>query len=200
MFIENKTKGAKMETKNSYEEEVMASQSWIVDEVHSKLRFSARHMVIAEVEGKFNKFEIKFTNDGDDFTTSRIELIIDADSVDTGNHDRDNHLRSADFFDAEKFPVIKFISTSIKKINDEKYKLTGELTIKENTRPIELDVTYGGQVKDPWGNTRAGYNIKGSLNRFDYGLRWNNLIETGGAVVGKNININCDIEVVNAEK
>lgn len=189
-----------MEIKNNSAEEVGTLQSWKLDEVHSKIRFSVRHMVISEVEGQFNKYDFKLTNDRDDFSTSQVKLIIDANSVDTRNNDRDNHLRSADFFDAEKFPAIKFISTSVKKINDEKYKLVGDLTIKEYTRPIEFEVTYGGQIKDPWGNTRAGFNVKGTIDRFDYGLKWNNLIETGGAVIGKNININCDIEVVKEEE
>ncbi len=180
--------------------EVMSSQSWKIDEVHSKIRFSARHMVISEVEGQFNKFDFRLTNDENDFTTSKVELIIEADSVDTRNNDRDNHLRSADFFDVDKFPEIKFISSSVQKINEEEYKMKGDLTIKEYTRPIELEVKYGGQIKDPWGNTRAGFNVKGTINRFDYGLKWNSLIETGGAVVGKNININCDIEVVKEEE
>ena len=189
-----------METYKSSAEEVVTSQSWNIDEVHSKIRFSVKHMVIAEVEGQFNKFDFNLINEQEDFSSSQVELIIEAGSVDTRNNDRDNHLRSADFFDVQKFPTIKFTSTSVKKINDEKYKMLGDLTIKDYTKPIELDVTYGGQIKDPWGNTRAGFNVKGSLNRFDYGLKWNNLIETGGAVVGKNINVNCDIEVVKAEE
>jgi polyisoprenoid-binding protein YceI len=176
-----------MDSNRSVAEEVLKSQSWNIDEIHSKIRFSARHMVISEVEG-------------DDLTTGQVELIIYANSVDTRNTDRDNHLRSADFFDAEKYPEIKFKSSSIKRIDDEKYKLIGDLTIKRITKAIELDVAYGGQIKDPWGNTRAGFNVKGSLNRFDYGLRWNNLIETGGAVVGKTINLNCDIEIVKQEE
>ncbi|MEJ2616016.1 MAG: YceI family protein [Ignavibacteriaceae bacterium] len=189
-----------METYKSYAEEVVTPQSWKIDEVHSKIRFSVKHMVIAEVEGQFNKFDFNLINEEEDFSSSQVELTIDANSIDTRNNDRDNHLRSSDFFNVENFPTIKFKSTLVKKINDEKYKMLGNLTIKDNTNPIELDVTYGGQIRDPWGNTRAGFNVKGSLNRFDYGLKWNNLIETGGAVVGKNININCDIEVVKVEK
>ena len=181
-------------------EEVTKSQLWKIDEVHSKIRFSARHMVISEVEGQFNNFDFSLENEGDDLTTSQIELTIDTNSIDTRNDDRDNHLRSADFFEVKKYPEIKFKSTSVKKINDEKYKLMGDLTIRNITRPIELDVTYGGQIKDPWGNTRAGFNVRGNLNRFDYGLKWNKLIETGGAVVGKNININCDIEIIKNEE
>ncbi|MFZ0454217.1 MAG: YceI family protein [Ignavibacteriaceae bacterium] len=189
-----------METQKNFAEEVVTSHSWKIDEVHSKIRFSVKHMVIAEVEGQFNKFDFNLSNEGEDFSSSQVELKIEGGSVDTRNNDRDTHLRSADFFDVEKFPAIKFKSTSVEKINDEKYKLLGDLTIKDITKPVELDVTYGGQIKDPWGNIRAGFNVKGSLNRFDYGLKWNNLIETGGAVVGKNININCDIEVVKVEE
>ncbi len=189
-----------METQKRSSADVLTSQSWKIDEIHSKIRFSARHMVIAEVEGQFNKFDFNLNNYEDDFSTSQVELTIETNSIDTRNNDRDNHLRSTDFFDVEKFPTIKFKSTSITKISDEKYKLLGDLTIKENAKPIELDVTYGGQIKDPWGNIRAGFNVRGKLNRFNYGLKWNNLIETGGAVVGKNININCDIEVVKVEE
>jgi polyisoprenoid-binding protein YceI len=189
-----------METINSSAEEIVASQTWKIDHVHSKIKFSARHMVIAEVEGQFNNFDFNLINDGDDFSTSQIDLTIVANSIDTRNNDRDNHLRSADFFDVEKFPAINFKSKSVRKINNEKYRILGDLTIKGNTKPVELDVTYGGQIKDPWGNIRAGFAVKGSINRFDYGLKWNNLIETGGAVVGKNININCDIEVVKEDE
>ena len=189
-----------MDNNKSVAEEVIKSQSWKIDDVHSKIKFTARHMVISEVEGQFNKFDFIFSNEGDDFTTGLIELTIDANSVDTRNNDRDNHLRSADFFDVEKYPEIKFKSSSVKKVDDEKYKLLGDLTIKNITKPIELDVNYGGQIKDPWGNTRAGFSVKGALNRFDYGLKWNGLIETGGAVVGKNINIICDIEVIKQEQ
>ncbi len=189
-----------MDANRNIAEELIKSQSWIIDEVHSKIRFLARHMIITEVEGQFNKFDFKLKNEGDDLTTSDIELTIDTTSIDTRNKDRDNHLKSADFFDAENYPEIRFESTSIKKISNEKYKLSGNLTIKDISKPIELDVTYGGQIKDPWGNTRAGFNVKGTLNRFDYGLKWNNLLETGGAIVGKNINIICDIEVIKQEE
>jgi polyisoprenoid-binding protein YceI len=189
-----------MGTNKSSVDGVLKTQSWKIDEAHSKIRFYARHMVISEVEGQFDKFEFNMTNESDDLEQSEIELTIEAASLDTMNNDRDNHLKSADFFEVDKYPEISFKSTSIKKINETKYKLNGDLTIKGITKAIELDVTYGGQIKDPWGNIRAGFNVKGSLNRFDYGLKWNALIETGGAVVGKNININCDIEVIRVEE
>lgn len=172
---------------------------WVVDEAHSKVQFSVRHMVISEVTGLFRNFDLKLYTNNNDFEQADIEFVIEAASLDTGIADRDNHLRSDDFFGVEKFGNIAFKSRSIKKVDDEKYKLTGDLTIRDVTREIELDVNYGGQVVDPWGNTRAGFKVQGSINRFDYNLKWNNLIETGGAVVGKTVNITCDIEVVKTQ-
>lgn len=173
----------------------LTKTNWQIDYDHSKIGFTARHMVISEVDGQFNDYTLNLSG-GKDFTDSKIELEIETKSVDTKNKDRDNHLRSADFFDAENFPKIKFVSKSIEKVDDDEYKLTGDLTIKDITKPIELDVTYGGTIKDPFGNIRAGFVITGKLNRFDYGLKWNNLIESGGAVVGKTIKINAPIEIV----
>lgn len=172
---------------------------WVVDEAHSRVQFSVRHMVISEVTGLFRNFDLKLYTNNNGFEQADIEFVIEAASLDTGIADRDNHLRSDDFFGVEKFGNIAFKSRSIKKVDDEKYKLTGDLTIRDVTREIELDVNYGGQVVDPWGNTRAGFKVQGSINRFDYNLKWNNLIETGGAVVGKTVNITCDIEVVKTQ-
>ncbi|MCX6150523.1 MAG: YceI family protein [Ignavibacteriales bacterium] len=178
------------------EESVSQVQSWAIDPMHSKLQFSVRHMVISEVVGNFKSFNFKMNSSTDDFIDSEVELTIDTNSIDTGVTDRDNHLRSADFFDAQNFPEIIFKSKIFNKVDDEKYKLLGNLTIKNITKPIELDVTYGGQIVDPYGNLRAGFKVIGSLNRFDYDLKWNALIETGGAMVGKNINITCDFEII----
>ena len=169
--------------------------NWSVDTVHSKVNFSVRHMVIAEVTGHFNAYELKSENLNGNLENSSLEFSIDTSSIETGISDRDNHLKSADFFDAEKFPHIKFKSTEIKKIDDESFKVKGDLTIKDVTKPVELAVNYGGQIVDPWGNLRAGYNVTGNINRFDFNLNWNNLIEAGGAIVGKNVKINIDIEI-----
>ncbi|MHB8578424.1 MAG: YceI family protein [Ignavibacteriaceae bacterium] len=169
--------------------------SWTVDVAHTKIQFSVRHLIISEVAGKFNNFNLEISNANEDFSEADIDVSIDAKSIDTGIVDRDNHLRSADFFDVEKFEKITFKSTSIKKINDEKYKLVGDLTIKDITKPIELEITYNGQIVDPWGFNRAGFKVVGTLNRFDYNLQWNALMETGGAIVGKNINLIFDVEV-----
>ncbi|MDR3625744.1 MAG: YceI family protein [Ignavibacteriaceae bacterium] len=168
---------------------------WSLDPAHSKIQFSARHMVISEVTGNFNNYEVN-VKAGSDFLDSEVEVAIDVNSIDTGIGDRDNHLKSADFFEAEKFPKILFKSTKIEKVDDEEYKLYGDFTIRDITKPIKLDVTYGGTITDPWGKTRAGFKVVGSINRFDYDLKWNSLIEAGGAVVGKTIKIECNVELV----
>ena len=177
------------------EASVLEKAVWSLDPAHSKIQFSARHMIISEVTGHFNNYEVN-VKAGSDFLDSEVEVNIDVNSIDTGIADRDNHLKSADFFEAEKFPKINFKSTGVKKVNDEKYKLYGDFTIRDITKPIELDVVYGGTITDPWGKTRAGFKVTGSINRFDYELKWNALIETGGAVVGKTINLECNVELV----
>jgi len=169
-------------------------ETWTVDKSHTKIQFSARHMIISEVTGQFNEYELKL-NATKDFSDVDVELEIQVNSINTGIADRDNHLKSPDFFDVENFPKMIFKSKSVKVINEEKFKLFGDLRIRDVTKPIELDVTYGGTIKDPWGFTRAGFKVQGSVNRFDYNLKWNALMETGGAVVSKNINIICDVEV-----
>ena len=176
----------------------LVRSSWKVDTAHSKLGFSARHMVISEVEGQFRDFDIN-VDAGEDFSDSEVEVTIKTASIDTGNSDRDNHLKSPDFFDTVNHPEMKFVSSSIEKLNDEDFKLKGELTIRGITKPIDLDVSFGGKVKDPWGNERVGFQVEGKLNRFDYDLKWNNLMETGGAVVGKIIKLNCHVELIKAE-
>lgn len=178
--------------------ENLVKSTWKVDFAHSKMGFSAKHMIISEVEGQFKDYDIN-VDAGDGFADSEVEVIIKTASIDTGVIDRDNHLKSSDFFDASNYEEIIFKSTSFEQINEEKFKLSGELTIRGITHPIDLDVLYGGKIKDPWGNERVGFQITGKLNRFDYGLKWNSFIETGGAVVGKTININCHVELIKAE-
>ena len=186
-----------MDSKSKVSVGVAEKEIWNLDKAHSKIQFFARHLVISEVAGHFNNFEINFSK-GEDLTESEVEATIDVKSIDTGITDRDNHLRSADFFDVEKYPQIKFKSTKVEKVNDEKYKLTGNLTIKNITKPFTFEVIFGGQIKDPWGMQRSGFKATGSLNRFDYDLKWNALMETGGAVVGKNISITVDAEFTKA--
>ncbi len=178
--------------------ESLVKSKWKVDMAHTKLGFSARHMVISEVEGRFKDFNL-IVNAGDDFTDSEIDVTIKTTSIETGNPDRDNHLRSPDFFDAANHQEIKFKSNSMEKISRDEFKLKGDLTIRDITKPIELEVIYGGKVKDPWGNERVGFQVEGKVNRFDYDLKWNTLMETGGAVVSKIIKLNCYVELIKAE-
>lgn len=187
-----------MENKNEIQEQTMIMpETWQLDPAHSKIQFTVRHMVISEVLGNFKTFNLKLDSQKDDFSDSKVELQIQVDSIDTDVIDRDNHLRSADFFEVKKYTFITFKSKSVKKISNEKYKLIGDLTIRNVTKEIEFDVIYNGQIADPFGGKRrAGFKITGTLNRFDYDLKWNMLIDTGGAVVGKNVNIICDIEIV----
>jgi polyisoprenoid-binding protein YceI len=169
---------------------VMAQKtSWQIDPAHSKIGFTVSHLVISEVEGQFKKVDAKLVSINPDFTDSQIEFSADVNSIDTENEDRDKHLKSADFFDAAKHDKIKFVSKSFKKVSGNNYKLTGDLTIKGVTKPVVLDVVYGGTAKDPYGNTKAGFKVTGKVNRKDYGLTWNALTEAGGAVVGDEVNL-----------
>jgi polyisoprenoid-binding protein YceI len=163
--------------------------SWQIDPAHSKIGFTVSHLVISEVEGQFKKVDAKLVSTNPDFTDSQIEFSADVNSIDTENEDRDKHLKSADFFDAAKHDKIKFVSKSFKKVSGNNYKLTGDLTIKGVTKPVVLDVVYGGTAKDPYGNTKAGFKVTGKVNRKDYGLTWNALTEAGGAVVGDEVNL-----------
>jgi polyisoprenoid-binding protein YceI len=174
-------------------------KTWAVDPTHSSIHFSAKHMVISKTKGAFGAYSLRAETNGPDFENATIALDIEVSSIDTKMTDRDNHLRSADFFDAEKFPLIRFVSTEMKKINEEEYLLKGDMLIKDITRPIEFKVNYGGQVQDPWGNIRSGFTLEGSINRFDYGLTWNALLETGGAMVGKEVKLEAEIEMVSAK-
>lgn len=173
-----------------------ATKTWTLDPTHSSVHFSVKHMVISQSKGAFKDYKLNVTTNGLEFENAKIELEINVSSIDTNMPDRDAHLRGADFFDAEKYPTIKFVSTSMKKINDEDYILKGNMTIKDVTKEIEFKVNYGGQVVDPWGNIRSGFTLESTLDRFDFGLTWNALIETGGAMVGKTVKLQAEIEVV----
>jgi polyisoprenoid-binding protein YceI len=168
---------------------------WVVDKAHSKIGFAVTHLLISEVEGYFKDFDLKVVTDREDFVDAKIEFTAKTASIFSDNEKRDAHLRSDDFFNSEKFPEMKFVSKSFKKVGKNKYKLTGDLTIRDVTKPITLDVVYNGTVKDPWGNTKAGFNVTGQLNRFDYGLKWNALTELGGAVVDKIVKLKIHVEL-----
>jgi polyisoprenoid-binding protein YceI len=174
----------------------MATHEWNIDATHSGLNFSVRHMVVSKVRGRFAKYAGSLDLDDDDLTRSVAEVTIEASSIDTGMPDRDAHLRSADFFDVEKFPVLRFRSKRIEQLSEDRFHVIGDLTIRDVTREVALAVEYGGRAKDPWGNERAGFIARTSLDRKDFGLRWNQLLEAGGVVLGDRVDIELDIQAV----
>lgn len=173
-----------------------AQTTWNFDKSHSKIGFSVTHLVITEVEGNFKEFEGTITTTGDDFENAKIEFSAEISSINTDNEKRDGHLKSDDFFNAEKFPQLKFKSKSFKKIDEKNYKLIGDLTMRDVTKEVELDVKYNGTVNDPWGNTKSGFSLRGEVNRFDYNLKWDKTIETGGFVVGEDVTILANLQLV----
>jgi polyisoprenoid-binding protein YceI len=176
----------------------MTTNNWNLDTVHSGINFTVRHMVVSKVRGRFAKFSGTVSLDESDFTRSSVEATIDASSIDTGTTQRDDHLRSADFFDVERFPEIRFLSTRIEKIAGDRYRLTGELTIHGVTRSIALETEYGGRGKDPWGNERVGFTAKGAIVRKDFGLVWNQALETGGVLVSDRVDLELEVQAVRA--
>lgn len=169
---------------------------WVADPAHSKVGFSVSHMVITDVDGKFDTFDIVVYSDKPDFSDAKAQVSIDVNSINTGNEKRDAHLRSPDFFDAEKYPKITFVSKRIEKVGKNRYKLVGDLTMKGVTKEIELDVEYRGTVTDPWGNERAGFKVTGEVNRMDFGINWNKTLDRGGLVVGETVKIDIDLELI----
>ncbi len=170
--------------------------NWTVDKAHSKVGFSVSHMVITDVEGYFKDYDSKITTEGDDFAKANIEFTINTNSIFTDNEKRDNHLRSDDFFNAEKYPQMTFKGRSLKKVGENKYKLVGDFTIRDVTKTVELDVKLSGIIKDGFGNRRAGFKITGEINRFDYNLKWDKTIETGSLIVGKEVELKINLELI----
>lgn len=170
------------------------SSTWKTDASHSNVKFSVTHLVVSEVEGYFKTFAGTLVSSKPDFTDASINFSVDINSINTDNEGRDKHLKSDEFFNAEKFPQMTFKSTSIKKVGDKKYVLEGDLTIRDVTKKVKFDVVYGGTVKDPWGNIKAGFKATGEINRFDYNLKWNSVTEAGGAVVSKEVAIVLNLE------
>jgi len=174
------------------------SNDWNIDPVHSGINFSVRHMVVSKVRGHFTKYSGTLAIDDADLTRSVVEATIDASSIDTGTAQRDTHLRSPDFLDVERFPEIRFRSTRIHKLADDRYHLVGDLTVRDVTREVSLDVEYGGQAKDPWGNARIGFIAKATLDRKEFGLLWNQVLEAGGVLVGDRVDIELEVQAVRA--
>lgn len=172
-----------------------AQTVWAIDQSHTNIQFSVSHMVVSEVSGFFKKFDGKLLAANADFSNSTVEFSLETASINTDNEKRDAHLRSADFFDAEKFPAITFKSKSFTKVNDKKFKVVGDFTMHGITKSIELDVNYNGMMNDPWGNTKAGFKLSGSVNRIDYDVKWNKSLDAGGVMLGENVAINCNVEL-----
>jgi polyisoprenoid-binding protein YceI len=174
----------------------MAKTNWSIDPTHSEIGFKVKHMMFTNVSGKFKSFEATVVNEEDKFESSNISFIADVNSIDTNNTDRDNHLRSADFFDVENFAKLSFVSSEIEKIDENNFKVTGDFTIKDVTKKITLDAEYSGLMKDPWGNIKAGFSLAGKINRKDFGLTWNAALETGGVLVGEDVKLLCEVQLV----
>lgn len=174
--------------------ETAAKTKWVLDPAHSELTFKVKHMMIANVKGEFINFSVEV--DGDDILKSTLSVSVDASSINTNNTDRDNHLKSADFFDVENHKELSFKSNSFKQKDDDEYELKGLLTIKGISKEVALDVEFGGINKDPWGNEKAGFSVEGKINRKDWGLNWNAALETGGVLVSEEVKIFGEIQFV----
>jgi polyisoprenoid-binding protein YceI len=171
---------------------VTAQTKWALDKSHTDIRFTATHMVISEVDGEFKEFDGSVVSTSDDFAGSEVEFVAKVASIDTDNERRDGHLKSDDFFNAEMYPEVKFKGKITKE--GDKFFLVGDFTMRDVTQPIKFDVKYNGQVPGR-GGKKAGFKITGSVDRFAYGLKWNNAIETGELVVSQEIKITCNVEL-----
>lgn len=169
---------------------------WVIDPTHSEVSFKIKHLVISTVTGYFREFAGSITTDGEDWTNAEAEFSAKIESVDTNQAQRDAHLKSDDFFNAETYPELTFKSTSVQKIDDEHYKIVGDLTIRDITKPLELDVLSLGTADDFYGQHKAGFEITGIINRQDYNLKWSAVTEAGKIVVSNDVRLNLNVQVV----
>jgi polyisoprenoid-binding protein YceI len=172
------------------------TSKWAIDPSHSEISFKVKHLVVTTLTGKFETFEGSLENTNEDFSDAKISFTADVASLNTGNADRDGHLKSDDFFNAEAFPKVTFTSTGFTKTGSDEYKLTGNITLRDVTKPIELTVEYGGTATDPWGNVKAGFEINGKIKRKEFGLKWDALTEAGGAVVSDEVKLHLNVQLV----
>lgn len=170
--------------------------SWQIDSSHSHINFTARHMMISKVRGSFESFSGTVNFNEENPVNSTVEIAVDLSSINTRDAQRDGHLKSPDFFDVESHPTMRFVSTRVEQIDENNGRLIGDLTIKGVTHEVALDVEYAGVAKSPWGTQSAGFSATGSLNRKDWGLNWNQALETGGVLVGEKISIEIELELV----
>ena len=171
----------------------MSKTTWALDPAHSEIQFKVKHMMIATVTGNFDRFNVSVESDKDDFSDANIFFSAETASVNTGSEQRDGHLKSADFFDSETYPEMKFQATSFSPADN---ALQGNLTIKEITKPVKLEAEFGGIGKDPWGNTKAGFTLSGKINRKDWDLNWNAALETGGVLVSEDVRLLGEIQLM----
>ena len=172
---------------------------WAIDPYHTEITFKVKHLVISTVTGKFEKFDGSVLTLGDDWNDAVVEFSAETGSINTGVGDRDNHLKSADFFDTANHPKLTFRSGSFIKTGDDEFVMKGDMTIRGTTRPLELKVEFGGVTKDPYGNIKAGFEISGKLNRKEFGLHWNAITEAGGMVVADEIKLALNVELVKVQ-
>jgi polyisoprenoid-binding protein YceI len=172
------------------------SGDYVVDPSHSRVGFVARHAMVTKVRGAFNQFEGKGSFDAAEPANSKLEVVVQADSIDTRNADRDGHLRNNDFFDIANHPEIRFVSTSFEQVDEDTFRVTGDLTIKATTKPITFDLEYTGTAIDPWGNRRVGLEGNVTVNRKDWGVNWNAALEAGGVLVSEKVVLEFEISAL----
>ena len=173
--------------------EAAVKTNWIIDPTHSEVHFKVKHLVISTVTGTFKSFAGSMESENEDFQDAAIEFTLDVESIDTNQEQRDGHLKSADFFDAVQFPKISFKSTSFKKVGDD-YELSGDLTVKNVSKPVKLNVEYGGRATDFYGNDKAGFEVSGKISRKEFGLTWDGITEAGAIVVGDEIKLQINVQ------
>lgn len=173
--------------------------TWQIDPAHSEIGFAVKHLMISKVHGRFTDLNGELRLDEDDFTNSEIEVEIDAASIDTQEKDRDTHLRSPDFLDVERYPTLAFRSRRVEIVGDGRYRVVGDLTIRDVTREVTLDVSEEGRAADPWGGQRIAFSATARIDRRDFGLTWNQALETGGVLVGNEVSITLEIQAVQVD-
>ncbi len=176
--------------------ETLTKTKWAIDAAHSEIAFKVKHLMISNVKGSFKAFDGTVYANDNTFTDAEITVNVNISSIHTGDEKRDGHLQGADFFDAENFETATFTSALLKKKSDGDFELTGNLTLKGITKPITLQVEFGGMMKDPWGNEKVGFTVTGKINRKDWGLNWNAALEAGGVLVSDDVHINADIQLM----
>jgi polyisoprenoid-binding protein YceI len=174
----------------------METTKWALDTTHSEIHFKVRHLMVSWVTGSFKKFDATVETEGDDISTAKVRFTANISSISTNNEQRDAHLRTGDFFDAENHPNLVFESDRLEKIDDENYKLYGRLSLRGNEKKVVLNVEFGGITQDPWGNTRTGFSVTGKINRKDFGVSFSMVSETGGVLLGEDVSISANVEFV----